>query len=159
MPCDPRWQESSWRRGGGPGRLNDIVATKILVFSAHWSQIKFAETEFGENRKMALILKSEEGRTRQAPTSRSLSPLHWESRGSKVRGGRYGTKGVGVLNSLFLTVWKQPIGQCQVARCLGLAVGPGSWVHCPWGFPGDFLPVIQKGESKPLWGGFKESAP
>ena len=75
--------------------------------------------------------------------------------GLTVKGGRYGTKGIGVLNSLFLTVWKQPIGQCQVARCLGLAVGPGSWVHCPWGFPGDFLPVIQRGESKPLRGGFQ----
>ena len=27
------------------------------------------------------------------------------------------------------------------------------------GFPGDFLPVIQKGESKPLGGGFQESVP
>ena len=63
MPCDPRWQESSWRRGGGPARLDGIVVTEILVFSAHWSQIKFAETEFGANRKMALTLKPAEGRT------------------------------------------------------------------------------------------------
>ena len=63
MPPDPRWQESSWRRGGGPARLVGIVATKILVFSAHWSQIKFSETEFGANRKMALIIKPAEGRT------------------------------------------------------------------------------------------------
>ena len=63
MPCDPRWQESSWRRGGGPARLDGIVVTEILVFSAHWSQIKFAETEFGANRKMDLTLKLAEGRT------------------------------------------------------------------------------------------------
>ena len=63
MPPDPCWQESSWRRGGGPARLDGIVVTEILVFSAHWSQIKFAETEFGANRKMALTLKPTEGRT------------------------------------------------------------------------------------------------
>ena len=63
MPPDFRWQESSWRRGGGPARLNGIVATKILVFSVNWSQIKFAETEFGTDRKMALIIKPAEGRT------------------------------------------------------------------------------------------------
>ena len=63
MSCDPRWQESSWRRGGEPARLGGIVATEILVFSAHWSQIKFSETEFGANRKMALIIKPAEGRT------------------------------------------------------------------------------------------------
>ena len=61
MPPDPCWQESSWRRGGGPARLGGIVATKILVFSAHWSQIKFSETEFGANRKMALTLKPQNG--------------------------------------------------------------------------------------------------
>jgi len=63
MPPDPCWQESSWWSGGGPARLNGIVVTKILVFSAHWSQIKFAETEFGANRKMALNIKPAEGRT------------------------------------------------------------------------------------------------
>ena len=41
-----------------------IVATEILGFLAHWSQIKFAETESGGNRKMALIIKVAEGRTR-----------------------------------------------------------------------------------------------
>ena len=63
MPPDPCWQKSSWRRGGEPARLDDIVATEILVFSVHWSQIKFAETEFGANRKMDLTLKPAEGRT------------------------------------------------------------------------------------------------
>ena len=47
----------------GTARLDGIVATEILVFSAHWSQIKFAETEFGANRKMDLTLKPAEGRT------------------------------------------------------------------------------------------------
>ena len=63
MPPDPRWQESSWRRGGKTARLDGIVATKILVFSVLWSQTKFAETEFGANRKMDLTLKLAEGRT------------------------------------------------------------------------------------------------
>ena len=56
--------------------------------------------------------------------------------GLTVRAWRYGTKSVGVLNSLFCTVGKLSIGQCQVARYLDLAVGPGGWV--PLSF-GDFL--------------------
>ena len=63
MPPDPRWQGSSWRRGGGPAKLSGIVATEILVFSAHGNQIKFAETEFGAKRKMDLTHKPAEGRT------------------------------------------------------------------------------------------------
>ena len=63
MPGDPRCPESSWRRGGKPARLDGIVDNKILVFSARYSQIKFAETEFGANRKTALTLKPTEGRT------------------------------------------------------------------------------------------------
>ena len=47
----------------GTARLDGIVDNKIFVFSAHWSQIKFAETEFGANRKMDLTLKPAEGRT------------------------------------------------------------------------------------------------
>ena len=46
-----------------PARLDGIVATKIFIFSAHWSQIKFVETEFGASRKMALIIKPAERRT------------------------------------------------------------------------------------------------
>ena len=53
--------------------------------------------------------------------------------GLTVRAWRYGTKCVGVLNSLFCTVGKLSIGQCQVARYLDLAVGPCGWVHCPLG--------------------------
>ena len=90
MHPDSRWQESSWRRGGEPARLGGIVATEILVFSAHGGQIKFAETEFGSNRKMALTLKPAEGRTQLVLASRSLSPLHWESRGSNSRGSQSG---------------------------------------------------------------------
>jgi len=32
----------------GTARLDGIVDTKIFVFSAHWSQIKFAETSVVE---------------------------------------------------------------------------------------------------------------
>ena len=95
MPPDPRWQESSWRRGGEPARLSGIAATEILVFSAHWSQIKFAETEFGANRKMALTLKPTEGRTQLVPASRSLSALHRESRGSNSWGSQSGVGDMG----------------------------------------------------------------
>ena len=55
----------------------------------------------------------------------------------------------------FWAVWKQSTGQSQVAGFwvwqLVLMVGCIFW----GGFPGDFLPVIQKGESKPLGGGFQ----
>ena len=137
MPYDPCWQVSSWQRGGGPARLDGIVATKILVSSAHWSQIKFAETEFGANRKMALTLKPQNGEYNRFLPQGACLPFIGnpgdQKVGLTVRAWRYGTKGVGVLNSLFCTVGKQSIGQCQVARYLGLAIGPGGWVHCPLG--------------------------
>ena len=95
MHPDPRWQESSWRRGGEPARLGGIVATEILVFSAHGGQIKFAETEFGSNRKMDLTLKPAEGRTQLVLASRSLSPLHRESRGSNSWGSQSGVGDTG----------------------------------------------------------------
>ena len=160
MPPDPHWQESSWRRGGKTARLNGIVATKILVFSVHWSQIKFAETEFGANRKMDLTLKPAEGRTQQVPASRSLSPLHWESRGSNSRGSQSGfgiqdKRRRGPEFSLFALFGNS---HQATVRQLGIWV----WQLVPvvgfivlWGFPGDFLLVIQKGESKPLQGGFQ----
>ena len=95
MPPDPRWQGSSWRRGGGPAKLSGIVATEILVFSAHGNQIKFAETEFGAKRKMDLTRKPAEGRTQLVPASRSLSPLHRESRGSNSWGSQSGVGDMG----------------------------------------------------------------
>ena len=161
MPPDPRWQESSWRRGGEPARLSGIAATEILVFSAHWSQIKFAETEFGANRKMALTLKPAEGRTQQVPASRSLSPLHRECRGSNSWTHSQGLeirdkRCRGPEFSLFALFGNSH--QASV-RQLGIWV----WHLVPvvesivlWGFPADFLPVIQKGESKPLRGGFQK---
>ena len=79
--------------------------------------------------------------------------------GLTVRAWRYGTKGVGVLTSLFCTVGKQSIGQCQVARYLSLALVLVLGSIVLWGFHGDFLPVIQKGESNPLGVASKESAP
>jgi len=106
MPYDPWWQVSSWQRGGGPARLDGIVATKILVSSAHWSQIKFAETEFGANRKMALTLKPQNGEyNRFLPQGACLPSIGNpgdQTVGAHSQGLEYRIKGVGVLNSLFL---------------------------------------------------------
>ena len=71
------------------------------------------------------------------------------------RGWRYTTKGVGVLNALFLHCLERVNRPEQVAGfgVWQLVLVVGSFVL--GGFPSYFFPVIQKGESKPLVGGFQ----
>jgi len=57
------WVCSSLARDQTQTPCVESVAAKILAFSAHQSGIKNMETEFGGNRKVALILSWQRGRT------------------------------------------------------------------------------------------------
>ena len=75
--------------------------------------------------------------------------------GAHSQGLEIHRKSVGVLNALFLHCLETVNRPEQVAGfgVWQLVLVVGSFVL--GGFPGDFLPVIQKGESKPLVGGFQ----
>ena len=52
--CFANW--TSFTKYGGEWIFSDLLLAKTLAFSAHWSRIKSTETEFGGNRKVALIV-------------------------------------------------------------------------------------------------------